>query len=414
MCVYTVNCPLACAVVCRFSKKLLCSFAHRSGTGIENNHFLQRRNSLSGGRKQLATISLVSRVLSRETPPLRPWHNHPNQMAMEYPSVDEFVAAYLANFEQRREYGAALVADGLPFGGANGLHPAAYHYPGNAASLQQQQQQTSCPAAPPPPPGAVTCEQQGDVYMQPADQMCYQTQFLQQPADWQQQQLQLQIQQQAQQHHAPQPADLQAAATSAGAKGHPTAAKATAVRPSTGSSSSTKATQAEVSTSATGKRSSRNKSSSTRGRKAKSDARDTVAAGQPPVKAEPQDAGSFVAANLGHSMSAPPQPANPAAFSAAQLVLGSNSFSAYGQGVPAYGLPGNLSNVLLLQQQAQAASSGQQQQRAAGAQAMQVQESDEPDMSHLTVMQVSRLYVSTAVLCAGAVVCVVCLHLPLR
>lgn len=311
-------------------------------------------------------------------------------MSVDFTSVDEFVATYLANLEQQQQQ-QALVADGLPFGGANGLQLVDYHHPGNAAGLQQQQQQQQRPTpVPTTAPPVVKCETQGDVYMQPVDQMCYQNQFMQQPAAWQEQQLQLQ-----QQHHAhpPQPADLQAAATTtsaaAAAAGRPTAAKAAGTRPSTGSSSN-KAAQAEVSTSATGKRSSRSKSSSTRGRKAtQPDAASTLAAGEPQLKAELQDAGSFAVPNLGHSMSAPPQAGNPAAFSAAQLVLGPNSFSAYGQAGPAYGLPGNLSSVLLLQQQAQAAGSRQQQQqqRAGGAQALQVQDADEPDMSHMTVMQ---------------------------
>lgn len=317
-------------------------------------------------------------------------------MANEYPSVDDFVAAYLANCEpslHTSQQGPPPTANGLPFAGANGVQPTYQQTVstdgphGFAAEAQGQGVQ-----------GKWQGQGTGDVYMQPYDQTAHQVPMGQygQQADWQLQQQQLQLaalhhqQQQAQQQQQQQQqvlamqtaAELQAAAA-AGLSAAPTVID----HPASNGSSSKPVQQQEASTSATGKRASRSRSS-TRGRKPKQE-QDAYEA-QPMLQAELDN--SFVGHSLGHTVSAPAQASDPAMAAAMAAQLGmANSFPAFGQAGPVFAPPGNLANVLMMQQQAQAA----RQQQAAGAQAMQTQsslfqEDNEPDMSHLTVMQVSR------------------------
>jgi hypothetical protein len=323
-------------------------------------------------------------------------------MATDYSSVDSFVAAYLANCEsQAQTQQQGQNAHGLPFAGANGLQPAFQQVIGVAGQVHSM--------------GGVHLKYEqgaGDVYMQPYDQTAHQMcmNHVAQQRDWQlqqQQQQQLELllqQQQQQQHHAQQQAQqhqqqVLAAAVEvqgAGSGGRPATPKSSSWP---GSSSSKQLEQPEASAT-TGKRSSRSKTNS-RGRSSRQE--QDAAAAQQAVTTDMDR--SFAEHNLVHSMSAPPQPSDPAAaaaaFAAAQ-VGGPHSFPAYGQAGPLHDQPGNLAGVLMMQQQAEAA----RQQQAASAHAMQMQpsalqEEDEPDMSHLTVMQVSCTWMRREVVAVG-------------
>jgi hypothetical protein len=333
-------------------------------------------------------------------------------MASEYPSVDDFVAAYLSTCDlvpAPAPQQGVLPANGLQYAGAHML-PNTYQQAVGASTQQ-------CPAAAQAStarhqPGIPSRWEQGsgDVYMQPYDQMAHQhmsmNQYPQQQ-DWQLQQQQLQLlheQQQQQQQHQQQLLQLQqqaAAAQAAAAQAaelQSSSHKARSGRsrsPKSGrqsGSSSQQTQQQESSSAATGRRNGKS-TGSARGQKVK------VKQEQQEVNMDVDQAmmytamdGFFATPELGHTASAPAALSHagavPAQAAAAAAYAGSNaaSFSAYGQQQA-----GNLTNVLMMRQAygQQAMQQQAMQQQAQGQmQPRAVPEADVPDMTHLTVMQV--------------------------
>jgi hypothetical protein len=354
------------------------------------------------------------------------------KMASEFPSVDDFVAAYLSNCELvPAPQQGVLTANGMQFTGVNML-PNTYQ---QAVGTSSQQ----CPAAAqastaPHQPGIPGRWEQGsgDVYMQPYDQMAHQhmsmNQYPQQQ-DWQlqlqlqqlqQQQLQLlheqrqqqqhhqqqqqhhQLQQQQQQQQQLQQLQQQAAIQAAHLQVNnhkPQTDRSGSPKSGRQSGSGSQQTQQQESSNAAAGRRNGKISTSARAQKVK-------------IKREQQEVdmavnqammytamdGFFANPDLGHTASAPAALSHVGAVPASAPVApaayagGAASFSAFGQHQQ-----GNLTNVLMMQQAYGQQVLGQQQQQQQHAMQQQAQgqmqpgavpEEDEPDMTHLTVMQV--------------------------
>jgi len=323
-----------------------------------------------------------------------------------YPSVDEFVAAYLATCEASAgcESGVAGL-NGLAF--AHGAQPA-YQQPVATQPFPVAiQTSTAVPGVPQPNYTSAKAWEQstGDVYMQPYDQTAQQLPMAQfgVGANWQLQQPQLQLlnqqqqqlqflnqhQQQLQQHQQEQGMPgMQAASESYQASAVATAAGRSATPKTARQGGSTNGKQqGEASSTATGnKRSTRSKSSS-RGASRKSQQHSMDGAVEQSLLRS-NAAGGQLYHNLGHSNCAPPLSRGTAAAVAAAEAAGPRSLSSNFPDI--YAQPGNLSSVLTMQQVQAAQQQQQQQQQVLN---LLQQEPEEPDMSHLTVMQVSSWHV---------------------